>query len=142
MLTSRSVYQIRQAEIFAALGCIIMGLWVIAPWSSMATPAYDSLLMMASEFSWGLIFLLNGVIHALALYINGSRWWTPFFRIFACVGALTLYACFTTGFYLSSRHTTAIPAYLVWGVLMSASCTYRAYLDAVTGSRRRYHGIA
>jgi len=135
------LYRIRHAEIFSALGCLVMGLWLMRDVESMGTVAYHDLLEMASEKSWGAIFLLNGIIHALSLYINGHRWWTPFLRLFACIGSVALYAAFVMGFAMANPHTTAIPAYSIWGVLMSASCAYRAYVDAITGARRMYHGV-
>lgn len=135
------LYQVRHAEIFSALGCTAIGLWILLPHNSMNTTTYDELLAMASESTWGGLFLLNGMIHALALYINGYKWYTPFFRLAANVMACALYAAFVVGFFKANPATTAVPAYTVFGILMAASCAYRAYIDAITGARRKYHGL-
>lgn len=141
-MTPHDIYRIRHAEVFTALGCLVMGAWLLRDVESMATATYGQLLAMASEQTWGAIFLLLGIIHGLSLYINGARWWTPFFRLATCVGGVALYGAFVLGFWIASPNTTAVPAYSVWGVLMSASCAYRAYVDAITGARRKHHGIA
>jgi len=48
---------------------------------AMATRAYDGLLRIAPENSWGIWMIEVALAHMLAMAINGSRWWTPFIRV-------------------------------------------------------------
>lgn len=135
------IYRRRHAELFVALGAAAIGYWLIRPEISMATPSYADLLETAAESTWGAVFLVNGLIHALALQINGHRWWTPFIRLFACAYSAALYGAFIVGFWVIVPDSTAIPTYTVLGFGMAASCTWQAFIDCRTAMRLRHARI-
>jgi len=60
--------------------------------NAMATTAYDGLLRIAPENSWGVWMIEIALAHMLAMIINGSRWWTSFVRVVTAA----LIAIFTT----------------------------------------------
>ena len=53
--------------------------------NAMATVAFDELLRIAPENSWGIWMVEVALAHMLAMIINGSQWWTPFIRVVTAV---------------------------------------------------------
>lgn len=64
----------------------------------MSTPAYGALLAVASEVVWGCIAVAHGVVHGIALWINGRRRWTPVPRLISTATGCAFYAAVAAGF--------------------------------------------
>lgn len=128
---ARVPFKKRLMEWWFAISTIGFGVWLALPMVSMSTGAFYDLTRILSENQWATLFFLTGLAHAIALYVNGSRWWTPFAR----TGMLTVntfsYALFACGFAMTYWPTTA--TYTYGCMILSAAfiCIYRAVKDCV-----------
>lgn len=128
-------YEKRRLEWGIAITTTGFGLWLLAPMASMDSAAYLQLRAWLSEPAWGLFFLDTGGLHAIALQINGRRWWTPFARAGMLILNAFAYLFFAAGFYTVDPASTAVYIYgpLMTFLLMSALHTaaqdcYRAWM--------------
>ena len=96
---------------------------------------------MASEFTWGAMFLLNGLNHALALAINGRRWWSPIVRWVAGFSSASLYLIWAAGFAYADSATTAVFTYsgLGVGAFYTSVLAWRDAIEAVRGHHAIRH---
>jgi len=108
-----------------------LGLWMLLPWASMSTPAYARLLYWLSEPQWGSLFATTGLAHLTSLYVNGSRWWTPFARVLMLVINSMCYAFLAVGFLTEYWPSSATFTY--GGAMCSAAliCIFYAVKDCV-----------
>jgi len=134
----KRIFEVRRLELFFSLQTLIFGFWLLLPFNSMGTLAYNTLIGAVDEFTWGLLFFFNGLSHILALHLNGSRWWSPFVRWFSALCSFLIYLGFVAGFALENWMTTAVPVYSCLAI-GSAICLYFAWEDAKTALRIKYH---
>lgn len=120
----------RRLEWWLAATTFGFGLWVVDPARSMDGRAYDVLRTWLSEADWGLLFILTGALHLVALGINGRAWWTPFVRSGVTAANAMIYAAFATGFALSDKSSTAVWIYSALCVA-ALVCIYGAVRDVV-----------
>jgi len=86
-----SVYPYRAvAEELLVLYLIWTGFNILLHDNAMVTAAYDGLLRIAPENSWGIWMIEVAICHAAAMIINGTRWWTPFVRV-ATAGVVAIF---------------------------------------------------
>lgn len=130
------MFERRRLECFFAAVTFGFGVWLLMPAASMNTDAFRQLLRMMEEQLWGAMFLLNGLIHALALAINGKRWWSPLVRWVASFFTASLYLVMVAGFYQSGWASTAVYTYLSLSI-GAAFCAAWAWKDAVAAVRVR-----
>lgn len=75
-------YSTRALE--AHLSCIdiMFGLIIIMPfWNTLEQAVYRPMLtFVPHESFWGSLLIVRGLVHIVALRINGAAWWTPFLR--------------------------------------------------------------
>lgn len=127
----QQILEVRRLELFFALQTFFFGLWLLFPFNSMGTLAYNTLISAVEEPLWGWLFFFNGLSHIFALSINGRRWWSPFVRWFSALCSFLIYLGFSVGFFLENWMTTAVPVYFSLA-LGSAICMYFAWRDAKT----------
>lgn len=89
-------YSTRSLEAHLSVIDVVFGLLVMLPyWNTLEQPIYAPLLQLVpSETFWGGILLARGLVHLVALRINGHAWWTPFMRAFASTFSGLLFAVF------------------------------------------------
>lgn len=131
------LFERRRLEVFLATATGGFGMFLLLPMHSMATPAFRYITADIAEPAWGLVFLLNGTAHGLALAVNGSRWWSPLIRCWAALYSMVLYAVLAIGFWAFSPATTAVWTYgcLSFG---SSIALFGAWRDAVKAVRVRH----
>jgi hypothetical protein len=131
----------RRLEIFIAGMSFFFGCWLLMPAVSMRTAAYAGLLRLMSEGHWGAMFLLNGLNHALALAINGARWWSPIVRWVASFSTMGLGILWGWGFSLVDPASTAVFMYF-YIALGGGWCAVVAWRDSVRAARMEAaHGV-
>ena len=125
----------RRLEIFIAGMAFWFGVWLLLPMTSMRTAGYAALLRMMSEDQWGMIYLLNGLNHGLALAINGSRWWSPLIRWIASFSSMSLGIVWGSGFYAVDPASTAVFMYFFVAAVGGGWCAAAAWRDSIRASR-------
>lgn len=136
-MTSPSLFARRKLELFLAGYTLIFGLWLSLPFGSMDTPSFRLIVERVSESQWGALFFFNGLSHALALLVNGHRWWSPLIRWFAAMVSMMVYGTMAYLFWLVDPHTTAVANYGLLS-LGAGLCLITAWLDARTAMRIEY----
>lgn len=127
-------------------GCALLilgwGLALLAPGETLtSSPAYASLLTRGPEAVWGWLCVSVGLVHAVALVVNGRAYeGMPIVRAFAAVIGATLWGQFAYAFVVVSVRmdivSLGIPATLV-PLVLNLYCASRAGVDAVHGRRAR-----
>lgn len=86
-------YSTRALEAHLACIDIVFGLLVCLPfWNTLEANIYRPLLQfIPNEWFWGLLLVVRGVIHLVALRINGAAWWTPFLRAAASISSAVFF---------------------------------------------------
>lgn len=107
------------------------GVFLGAGVPSMDSPAFAQLVAWLPEAAWAAFFAVTGLLHLIALAINGRRWWTPFVRSGTTALNLTAYVFFGVGFLLLDPSSTAVYSYTVMIGSAAAICFFRAVKDAV-----------
>lgn len=140
-MISQSVFQRRRLEIFFAAQTTLFGMWLMLPFVSMAGPSFAMVLTLAPERDWGLLFFFNGCSHALALLVNGRRWWSPFVRWFAAMVTMLAYAALSVCFAQIVPTSTAVANYGLF-VIGAGMCMFTAWQDARLAMRLRNAALA
>jgi len=136
-MNGRDLFRTRRLEVFVASYTLGFGFWLMLPFQSMNTAAFATLTEAVSEYRWGALFFFNGLSHALALIINGHRWWSPFVRWFAALTSALVYAAFSIGFGVEHWHSTAVFTYA--GLSCAGLiCLWFAVADATQAMRIRH----
>lgn len=104
-------YNKRKLEWGLAFYTLLYGIFLLFPFVSMASPAYIAVLSILTETQWGFVYVLTGVLHIIALHINGKRWWTPFARLSVLFLNTQAYMCLFLGFLKVSLFSTAVINY-------------------------------
>jgi len=94
--------------------------------NAMATMAYDGLLRIAPENSWGVWMIEVAIAHMLAMIINGSKWWTPFVRVVTAALIAIFTAAIAVEFGEINAGSTATANYVfvslgAWAAMMAAA---------------------
>ena len=77
-------FQSRRLEWLIAFYTVYFGMGLCLPPQSMSG-AFSEVVNIMPETAWGAVYVLVGIIHALALHINGRSEWTPFARLLALI---------------------------------------------------------
>lgn len=75
-------YHNRKLEWSVATYTLAFGLFLMLPQRSMSASFLDLKGYMSEPF-WGLLYGMIGLLHLIALHINGRAAWTPFVRVIA-----------------------------------------------------------
>lgn len=78
-----TAYSTRKLEWLLAIYTLYFGTMISLPPHSMSAASFKSALLIMPEWAWGLIYIVVGVLHNLALHVNGRAAWTPFARLAA-----------------------------------------------------------
>lgn len=70
----------RKLEWMISVYTIYFGVLLIIPGDSMGGPNFVKPLQWLPEEQWGFMYTAVGILHAVALHINGRAAWTPFVR--------------------------------------------------------------
>lgn len=131
----------RKIEWWFALQTAGFGLFLMSPAPSMDSIAFTKLVGWMPEYEWGLLFLATGLLHVMALAINGRRWWTPFVRFGMTSLNMVTYAAFMLGFAGIDPWTTAVWTYGPSILSAAGLCIYGAAKDTVKAMEaRKYAG--
>lgn len=76
-------YPQRRLEWLLALYTVWFGGMLCLPVPSMNPDSFIGALSYMSETSWGVAYVMVGLLHNVALHINGRAAWTPFARLAA-----------------------------------------------------------
>ena len=71
----------RRLEWCLAIYTVTFGVWIALPSESMSSPGFRSALSLMTEREWGALYIVVGMIHNIALHVNGRAAWTPFARV-------------------------------------------------------------
>lgn len=104
-------YASRKLEWLIALYTVGFGAFLMLPWISMSPRSFRGALAVMGEFSWGGTYLGVGVIHAIALHINGRSAWTPFARAGALFLNANVFLAMTLGIAEVSPVSTGVFTY-------------------------------
>ena len=137
-MTPRELFETRRLEVYLAGTTAVFGVWLMMPFESMGSTAFELIRHAAPEWLWGLVFMFNGLSHMMALAINGRRWWSPFMRWFAALTSALVYAGFCAGFVFQQWSTTAVPIYSSLSVGCFI-CLWFAWRDARLSLEVRRH---
>lgn len=124
----------RKLEVFFAMTTAGFGLWLLFPSEAMRSPALQHVLHMASEASWGGLFLTNGVANCAWLAVNGARWWSPIVRFWAAFGSGSLYLIWAASIAAFDPASTGVFTYSALSVGAFACCVF-AWRDAISAVR-------
>ncbi len=131
------LFERRKLEVFLSVTTGGFGAFLLLPADSMGGPAFAFVTADISEPAWGLAFALNGASHALALAVNGSRWWSPLVRCWSAVYSAILYLILVAGFMAYSFSSTAVWTYGSLAVGSAISACY-AWRDSIRAVRIKY----
>lgn len=134
------IYKNRILEWWFAISTVGFGGWLALPVESMSTGAFYDLTLWLEEREWAFLFAVTGLAHCVSLFVNGSRWWTPFSRTLMLIINSLCYALFALGFAVTYWPTTATYTY---GVMIEGAalwCIYRAVKDCVHAWEARKYG--
>ena len=131
----------RNLEWWLAATTAGLGMFIGLGDSSMSSPAYQQLLSWFSEEMWATFFTLTGVLHLIALAINGQAWWTPLVRSVMSAVNGTVFTLFAAGFYALNPDTTAVFSYSAFAVAAFV-CFYKAAKDSVQALESRRNAFA
>lgn len=106
----------RQIDWLMAGWSTYLGCWYLMPWVSMPSPVYDGVTDVMPETCWGVVFLAGGLLHLLALSINGGRGWTPGLRIAVNGLMAVVYVQYLLAFQHAAPGTTAVAIYSLLAV--------------------------
>ena len=78
-------YSARRLEWSIAMYTLAFGIFLMLPGGSMVSPGFSLTLDLLNEQQWGMVYLVVGVVHSIALHINGRAAWTPFARLIVMI---------------------------------------------------------
>ncbi len=126
----------RISEALLALRTVFWGAFVYFTPPSMATPAYDGILAIASEKQVSAAAMVVGLVYLLALRVNGGqRAATSTVRTLAAGAITALWVALLIGFLTTVPYSTAVPAYLFFIVAQAAYDFVKAATDAMRVAR-------
>ena len=73
----------RKLEWALAFYTLFFGIMLCLPVPSMTSIGFTVALELMPEWAWGAIYVAVGIVHNLALHVNGRAAWTPFARVAA-----------------------------------------------------------
>ena len=76
-------YNQRRLEWLLAFYTLFFGVMISMPSDSMTSSGFAVALALMPEWVWGTIYIVVGIVHNLALHVNGRAAWTPFARVAA-----------------------------------------------------------
>lgn len=102
--------RIFRVELYLALQSVMLGVWLIAPWSAFRSipRVYDTLGALMPEIGWGVLFLFHGASYMLALDRNSMAW-----RQRLAIVHVFLWSVVCMAFLTTAPLSTAVPMYLV-----------------------------
>ena len=91
----------RRLDWALALFTCVWGIWVALPGRAMDGAAYRDHAAMLPEWQWGMLMAASGVLHMVALRVNGGAGWTPYFRAAVGYWGASVFTLLALGFYHS-----------------------------------------
>lgn len=125
-------YATRALEGYMGTFDVLYGLLLMMPhWDTMEAAVYAPLLKVMGETAWGFAFLIRGVLHLTALYINGRAWWTPWARAAASGVSALFWACFGTALlFVPDFKPGLVLTLAITAVIFHIYCLRRSARDA------------
>lgn len=104
-------YASRKLEWLIAGYTIYFGAALMLPPVSMGSANFRGALSLMTEGQWGAVYLLVGILHAVALHINGRSAWTPFARAGALFLNANVFLAMTIGIAEANHFSTGVFTY-------------------------------
>lgn len=127
----------RKLEFFFAAHTLMFGGWLLMPFDSMDSPGLAAAVAMFPEAQWGSLLFFNGLCHALALLVNGHRWWSPLVRWFAAMTTMMVYAWLSACIFMANPQSTGVANYALLS-FGAGLCLWPAWQDARLAVRIKY----
>jgi len=112
-------YGSRKLEWLISIYTIYFGSALMLPPTSMATNSFRGVLSTMGEPTWGGIYLMVGIIHAISLHVNGRSAWTPFARLGALFLNANVFLAMTFGLAETNPYSTGV---ITYGFLAMGFC--------------------
>lgn len=119
----------RRLEWALAIYTLFFGLFLILPPASMNTRSFTAALAFMPEIAWGAVYSVVGVIHNIALHINGRAAWTPFARLLALFLNSQVFLGLALGVGTSNPWSTGVFTYAFFGIGFCGAAIYTAAVD-------------
>lgn len=119
----------RKLEWVLALYTFCFGLWLLLPPISFNPSSFSNALYYADEGTWGMIYTIVGVVHLLALHVNGRKAWTPFGRLIAVTLNSQVFLAITIGVWPSNHWGSPVFTYGFLGLVFCGACIVSAAID-------------
>lgn len=74
-------FQRRRLEWLIAIYTFMFGAMLMIPGASFISQTWRGTLEMMPEHSWAILYLATGIMHNIALHVDGRAAWTPFARL-------------------------------------------------------------
>ncbi|MFH5773615.1 hypothetical protein ACHFJ0_05135 [Paracoccus sp. NGMCC 1.201697] len=114
-----TAYGRRKLEWLIAIYTVYFGIGLMLPPVSMAPRSFYGALALMSEQSWGAAYFAVGLLHAVALHVNGRAAWTPFARLGALFLNAQVFLAMTIGIAAVNPFSTGV---LTYGFLAAGFC--------------------
>lgn len=119
----------RALEWHLAAFSAIFGVWVGSPETAFAAPNLQVALRLFPESVWAMLFAGVGMLHLVALGINGAAWWTPFVRVLAASLNLFFFAVFTAAVWEYDHRAAVVAVYSGAVVAPLVTIVFKALRD-------------
>lgn len=111
----------RALEWHVAAFTAFFGIWIGAPDTSFGAPHLQAAINLMPEGIWATLFAGIGILHLVALGINGSAWWTPIARAAAAAINLFFFAVLAAEIWEVDHGAAAVAVY--FGMVVSSLVT-------------------
>lgn len=122
-------YPERKLEWTLAIYTLFFGLFLILPAMSMNTRSFTAALAFMPEPAWGAAYIVVGIIHNIALHINGRAAWTPFARLLALFLNSQVFLGLALGVGTSNPWSTAVFTYGFFAAGFCGAAIFTAAVD-------------
>jgi hypothetical protein len=134
----------RRADWIIVMSSMLLSIQIMRPTASMDQRAYETLMLWATEATWGSIIFALGCAHIIALLVNGGKGWTPYLRAVINHICAALYLTIAAGFWNVNDSSTAVPIYASLGLAYffcgcwAVQDAVRKVLDKKAGANGKY----
>jgi hypothetical protein len=123
------------AEFIVGIQLILFGIWLLFSYETFSIPMYQYMAMTASETSWGVSFLVVGILQVIGLFLPETfpkGIWSLWWRRGMCFGGSVLFGIVAINAARYNFYTLSVPCFgsmaaiemLIFWKLMTKRDTY------------------